>query len=78
MTIYLSSTYGFIRHRDSRSNTLCLVREVSVSLMFLDATITYNRGIRTKEAFVQEAARFASFSDPRVGSAGPIYEEATR
>ena len=77
MAIYLINTYGLIRHGDSRSKTFCLV--VVVRLMFLDAIITYNRSsIGTREAFMQEAASFASFSDPRVGSAGPTRKAPAR
>ena len=56
MTIYLNNNYGFIRHGDSRGNTVCLVREVTVWLMFLDAIVTYDRSsIGTREAFMQDA-----------------------
>ena len=41
--------------------------------------IIYDRSIWTREAFMQEAASFvASFSDPRVGSAGPTREAPAR
>ena len=40
--------------------------------------IRYDEGIFTKEAFVQEAASVASFSDPRVRSAGPAREATAR
>ena len=64
MTIYLKKTCGFIRHGDSRSNTLCLVRQVAVWSMFLDVMITYDRSIDARNAFMQEVA--VSFSNPRV------------
>ena len=71
MTVYLNNTYGFIRHGDSRSNSLRLLREVAVWLMFLDTMVTYDRSIGTREAFTQEAARFVSFSDPGEFRKGP-------
>ena len=49
MTIYLNNTYGF---RDSRSNSSCLVREVAVWFIFLDAMITYDRSNGTSEAII--------------------------
>ena len=78
MASYLNNTYGFIRHGDSRSNALCLIRDVAVWLMFLDAMITYDRSIGAREVFMPEAERFVSFSDPRVGSAGPTCEATAR
>ena len=74
MPIYLNNTYGFIRHGDSHSNTLCLVREAAVWLMFLDVMMTHDRSIGTREAFMKEAASFVPFSDPRVVSAVPTRE----
>ena len=46
--------------------------------MLLDAMITYDRSIGTREAFMQESASCVSFSDMRVGSAGPTREAPTR
>ena len=62
--------------RDSRSNTLCLVREKLLpGMIFLDAMIANDRSI------VQGQERLSSrkrqvlyqvpFSDPRIRSAGP-------
>ena len=75
--LYLNNTHGVIRHRDSRSNNLCLVREAAVWLMFVDAmydgnniTANIRSDFGTRGAFMQEAASFVSFrtrgSDPRV------------
>ena len=78
--LHLGNTYGFIRHGDSRSNTLCLAREVAVWFMFLDAMITYDRSIGTREAFMQEAASFVSFFGPagRIRGSDPRGAGTTR
>ena len=83
IAIYLNNYCGFIRHEDSRSNTLVYAwyeKLMSGWLTFLDAMIaTCDRGIGTREDFMQEAASLAiSFSDPRVGSAGPTREAPAR
>ena len=81
MQTYLSNPFGFIRHEDSLSNNLCLVREVAVWLVFLDAMITeYDRSTGTREVFTQEAASFVpGIIFGRGGrSAGPTREAPAR
>ena len=60
MTIYLNNTYRFIRH-----GIRVVILYAWYIMTVLDAVITYDRSIGTREAFVQEAANFVSFSDPR-------------
>ena len=67
--IYLSNTYGFIRH-GVRVVLYAWYEKLLPVMIVLDAMITYDRSIGTRDAFVQEAATFESFSDPRFGSAG--------
>ena len=70
MTIYLNNTYVFSRH-GIRVTFYAWYEKLLPGVLVLDAMITYDRSVGTREAFVQEAASFVSFSDPRVGSACP-------
>ena len=69
MTIHLNNTCGFIRQR-IRVILYARCEKVLPGMIVLEATITYDRSISTREAFVQEAASFVSFSDPQVRLAG--------
>ena len=73
MTIYLKHTCGFIRHGDSRTNALCLVREVAVWL--IDVPGRY--GDNTRLEYVDERGFHAGsgkFCCIIFGPAGPTRE----
>ena len=78
MSIYLSNTYGFIRHGIRVVILYAWYEQLLPGIIFLGAMITQDRSIGTREAFVQEAASFVSFSDRRVASAGPARRAPTR
>ena len=73
MTTYLNNSYGYILPyiRVVLAAWYEKLKPGMMGMIVLDAKVTYDRSIGRREAFVQEAACFVSFSDPRVGSAGP-------
>ena len=64
--------------RDLRNSLSLWYEKLLPGVIVLHAMISYDRSIDTREAFVQEAASFVSFSDPRVGSARPARGASAR